>query len=171
MQWSAWARPALRLSDVPWECQMWGHPSTPCSDQPPPTPKVTVGRTVNIASYTVRKEHTHKSIYSSSQKSFHRHLIKKQQHKGITFFGRDSSQPPQSTLPTQQLSSNEGEVMSIGLRRMVMPNVRPGCYSEPMLSAGLAYFWLHKTRGGDEPQKNLRAFPFEYKCYFSPDVS
>ena len=35
MQWSAWAGPALRHSDVPWECQMWGHPSTPGSVQPP----------------------------------------------------------------------------------------------------------------------------------------
>lgn len=52
-----------------------------------------------------------------------------------------------------------------------MPNVHPGCYSEPLLSAGLAYFWLHKTRGGDEPKKNLMAFPFEYKCYLTPDVS
>lgn len=52
-----------------------------------------------------------------------------------------------------------------------MPNVRPGCYSEPLLSVGLAYFWLHKTRGGDKPKKNLMAFPFEYKCYFTPDVS
>lgn len=38
MQWSAWARPALRLSDVPWECQMWGHPSTPL--RPDPSPNV-----------------------------------------------------------------------------------------------------------------------------------
>lgn len=52
-----------------------------------------------------------------------------------------------------------------------MPNVRPGCYSEPLLSAGLAYFWLHKTRGGDEPKKNLVAFPFEYKRYLTTDVS
>lgn len=52
-----------------------------------------------------------------------------------------------------------------------MPNVPPCCYSEPLLSAGLAYFWLHKTRGGDTPKKNLMAFPFEYKGYFTPDVS
>lgn len=61
--------------------------------------------------------------------------------------------------------------MSVGLRRIVMPNVHPGCYSEPLLSAGLAYFWHHKTRGGDQLKKNLMAFPFEYKCYFTPDVS
>lgn len=84
---------------------------------------------------------------------------------------RDPSWPPQNGLPTQQLSSNEGEVMGVGLRRIVMPNVRPGCYSEPLLSAGLAYFWLNKTRGGDEPKKNLMAFPFEYKCHLTPDVS
>ena len=86
-------------------------------------------------------------------------------------FDRGSSRPSQNGLSTQQLSSNEGEVMSVRLRRMVMPNVHPGCYSEPLLSAGLAYFWLHKTRGGDEPKKNLMAFTFEYKSYFTPDVS
>lgn len=170
MQWSAWARPALRLSDVPWECQMWGHPSTPCSDQPPQSH--CQSHSEHCILHCQKGTHTQMDIqFISEISSFHRHLIKKQQHKGITLLGRDSSRPPQSTLPTQQLSSNEGEVMSVGLRRMVMPNVHPGCYSEPMLSTGLAYFWLHKTRGGDKPQKNLRAFPFEYKCYFSPDVS
>lgn len=60
--------------------------------------------------------------------------------------------------------------MGVGPSRMVMPNVRPGCYSDPLLSAGLTYFHMDKTRGGDKSQKNLMAFPFEYKCCFSPDV-
>lgn len=83
----------------------------------------------------------------------------------------DSSWPLQRGLPTQQLSSNEGEVMSVRLRRIVMPNVHPGCYSEPLLSEVLAHFWLHKTRGVDHPKKNLVAFPFEYKSHLTPDNS
>lgn len=108
--------------------------------------------------------------------SFHqRYMIKKQQHKGKSlrkrFILASSDWPPQTGLTSQQLSSNEVEIMSVGLRIIVMPNVRPGCYSEPLLSVGLAYFWLHKTRGVDEPKKNLMAFPFEYKRYLTPDVS
>lgn len=126
------------------------------------------------ARYTLREEHTH--TYRSlliSESSLDLHFLHQQYMAAqwTDFFGRDSSWPSQSGLSTQQLSSNEGEVMSVRLRRMVMPNVRLGCYSEPLLSAGLAYFSLHKTRGGDKPKKNLMAFTFEYKSYFTPDVS
>lgn len=79
---------------------------------------------------------------------------------------RDPSWLPQNGRPTQQLSSNEGEVMSVGLRRIVMLNVRSGCYSVPLLS-----FFIDKTRGGDKPKKNLMVFPFKYTCYFTTDVS
>lgn len=93
------------------------------------------------------------------------------QIKKKNLFVGDSSWPLQRGLPTQQLSSNEGEVMSVRLRRIVMPNVHPGCYSEPLLSEVLAHFWLHKTRGVDHPKKNLVPFPFEYKSHLTPDNS
>lgn len=79
--------------------------------------------------------------------------MSKDQHKG-GLFERDYSWPPQNGLTTQQWSSNEGEVMSVRLRRIVMPSVCPGCYSEPLLSAGLTYFLLNKTGGVDELKKN-----------------
>lgn len=178
MQWSARTGPALRLSDFPWECQMWGHPSTQGSDQAPPF-KVIFRCVVNAACCTLRKQHIHTRSYVSKKIlilhlcSFHQHsVIKTQQHKfKKNLFVGDSSWPLQRGLPTQQLSFNEGEVMSVRLRRIVMPNVHPGCYSEPLLSEVLAHFWLHKTRGVDHPKRNLVAFPFEYKSHLTPDNS
>lgn len=74
-------------------------------------------------------------------------------------------------LATQQLLPNEGEVMAAAHPRMLMLNVRPGCYSEPLLSEGLVVLGLHKTRGGTKPRKNLPAFPCEYRGCCRPDLS
>lgn len=148
---------------------MWGHPSTPYSDPPPP-PKLTVNAELT-SHHAISERNTH-TRYTPLRHFFFPPLILDQDTAAQrnNYLG-DICAGLRRNPPTQQLSSNEGEVMSLALRRMVMPNVCPGCYSEPLLSAGLTYFWPHKTRGGDKPQKNLVAFPFEYKCYFTPDVS
>lgn len=98
-QWSAWAGPALCLSDVPWECQMWGHPSTPGSDHHHPPPKRTVGCMVKTAPWV---ELTHHLRFLSTPCFHQRYMIKKQQQNGETFPERfiltSSESPPCPTV-------------------------------------------------------------------------
>lgn len=84
------------------------------------------------------------------------------------FLSEGISGSEERLLATQQLFSNEGEVMAVGHPRMLMPNVHLGCYSGLLLSEGLVVLAPQNKRR-DEPHKNLTAFPCEYRSCFRPD--
>lgn len=165
MQWSAWARPALRLSDVPWECQMWGHPSRPL--RPDPSPNA-----LSLAQLTLAL------LRSPSQPSANRRAGGKKPDilkgpNGRETFQADSSRPCRRHPPllAHQCCSNEMEVMSAGPgeRGHAKCPSRFVIQCRRRLTASFI-FGPHKTRGGTSNTRICRAFPFEYKCYFTPDV-